>query len=75
MRICSRTLQTGRIEEFSGIPMLVLLGRIGHLLIVAGCLAIAFDRRITDKKLWKMVAGGVVVVAYAALIVMVARPR
>ena len=59
----------------SGIPMLVLLGGIGHLLIIAGCLAIAFDRRITDKKLWKMVAGGVVALAYFALIVIVARPR
>jgi hypothetical protein len=68
-------LQTGRLEEFSGIPMLVLLGGIGHLLIIAGCLAIAFDRRITDKKLWRIVAGGVVALAYLALIVIVARPR
>ena len=68
-------LRTGRMEEFSGIPMLVLLGGIGHVLIIAGCLAIAFDRRITDRKLWKAVAGGVLVLAYLALIVIVARPR
>src|SRR5688572_4416640 len=30
--------QTGRVEELSGIPMLVLLGGVGHLLLIAGCL-------------------------------------
>jgi hypothetical protein len=65
-------LLTGRMQEFAGIPMFALLGGIGHVLVIIGCLAIAFDQRITDKRLWKAAAGGVVVLAYLALIVIVA---
>jgi hypothetical protein len=66
-------LWTGQMREL--IPMLVMLGGIGHLVLITACLAALFDRRIKDKKLWKMVAGGVVALAYFALIVIVARPR
>src|SRR5262245_18204703 len=57
------------------VPMMVLLGGIGHFVLITACLAALFDSRINDKKLWKMVAGGVMALAYFALIIIVARPR
>jgi hypothetical protein len=57
------------------VPVMVLLGGIGHFILIAACLAALFDRRINDKRMWKMVAGGVVVLAYFALIIIVAAPR
>lgn len=66
-------LRPGQMREL--VPMLVMLGGIGHFVLSTACLAAPFYRRIKDKKLWKMVAGGVVALAYFALIVIVARPR
>jgi hypothetical protein len=66
-------LRTGQMREL--VPMMVMLGGIGHFVLIIACLAALLDRRINDKKLWKMVAGGVVALAYLALIVIVARPR
>jgi hypothetical protein len=66
-------LRTGQMGEL--VPMMVMLGGIGHFVLIIACLAALLDRRIKDKKLWKMVAGGVVALAYLALIVIVARPR
>ena len=66
-------LRTGQMREL--VPMMVTLGGIGHFVLITACLTALFDRRIKDKTLWKMVAGGVVALAYLALIVFVARPR
>jgi hypothetical protein len=60
-------LQTGLVRDL--VPMMVLLGGIGHFVLIAACLAALIDRRIEDKTLWKLIAGGVVAVAYLALIV------
>ena len=71
-------LQTGRMRELGPhpiVPMMVLLGGIGHFVLIGACLAALFDRRIDDKKPWKLVAGGVSVLAYFALIIIVAAPR
>ena len=57
------------------VPMMVLLGGIGHFVLIGACLAALFDRRIDDKSPWKMVAGGVSVLAYFALIIIVSDPR
>src|SRR5262245_43461186 len=67
-------LQTGHMREIGPhpiVPMMVLLGGIAHFVLIGACLAVLFDRRIDDKTPWKIVAGGVSVLAYAALIVMV----
>jgi hypothetical protein len=66
-------LLTGHMQEL--VPMMVMLGGIGHFVLISACLAALFDRRIKDKKPWKMVVGGVVALAYFALIIIVARPR
>ena len=70
-------LQTGQMPlgPHPIIPMMVLLGGIGHFVLISASLAALFDRRIDDKKPWNMVAGGVSVLAYFALIIAVARPR
>jgi hypothetical protein len=57
------------------VPMMVLLGGVAHFVLISACLAALFDRRFDDKKPWKMVAGGVSVLAYFALIIIVAAPR
>jgi hypothetical protein len=51
----------------NSMPMMVLLGGIGHFVLISACLAALFDRRIDDETPWKMVAGGVSVLAYFAL--------
>jgi hypothetical protein len=71
-------LQTGHTRELGPhpiVPMMVLLGGIGHFVLIGACLAALFDRRIDDKKPWKIVAGGVSVLAYFALIIFVSAPR
>jgi hypothetical protein len=70
-------LQAGQIPlgPHPIVPMMVLLGGIGHLVLISACLAALFDRRLDDKKPWKMVAGGVSVLAYFALIIIVSAPR
>jgi hypothetical protein len=71
-------LQTGHVRELGPhpiVPMMVLLGGIGHFVLIAACLAALFDRRIADKTPWKMVAGGISVLAYFALIIVVSAPR
>ena len=57
------------------VPVMVLLGGIGHFVLITACLAALFDQRIEDKKVWKMFAGGGVALLYFALIIIVARPR
>ena len=51
------------------VPVMVLLGGIGHFILIAGCFAALMDRRVKQKRLWKLIAGGALVLAYMALIV------
>ena len=78
MTVLWSLLQTGHMRELGPtpiVPMMVLLGGIAHFVLIGACLAVLFDRRIDDKKPWKMVAGGVSVLAYFALIIIVSDPR
>jgi len=70
-------LQTGQMPPGPHpiLPMMVLLGGMGHFVLIGACLAALFDRRIDDKKPWKIVAGAVSVLAYFALIIIVSAPR
>jgi hypothetical protein len=71
-------LQTGHMRDLGPtpiVPLMVLLGAIGHFVLIGACLAALFDRRIPDKQPWKMVAGGVSVLAYFTLIIIVSDPR
>ena len=60
-------LQTGVVRNL--LQMMVLLGGIGHFVLIAACLAALGDRRIADKALWRLIAGGVAALAYLALMV------
>ena len=65
-------LQTGHVRRPD--TMMVALGGVGHFVLIIGCVA-AF-LQLPGKRLWgRFVTGGVVVLAYFALIVFVALPR
>jgi hypothetical protein len=66
-------LHTGQVQHLE--TMMVLIGAIGHLILMFACLA-ALLKQSTDTKKWrKFLAGGVLVLGYFALIVAIARPR
>lgn len=67
-------LRTGQLRKVD--TMMVPVGTIGHFILIVACLAAFFDRRTnSSKKWWKFAAGGLIVLAYMALIILIARPR
>jgi hypothetical protein len=66
-------LHTGQIRHVE--TMMVLLGGIGHLILIFACLAAFVNQTKGTRKWWKFLVGGVLVLGYFALIVAVARPR
>ncbi len=65
-------LHTGHVEHLE--TMMVPLGGIGHFILITACLAL-FNQTTDNKKWWKFLAGGVLVLGYFAVIVAIARPR
>jgi drug/metabolite transporter (DMT)-like permease len=66
-------LRTGQVKRPD--TMMVFVGGIGHFILIVACLAATFHRS-TDTRGWgKFAGGGVLALAYFALIVAVARPR
>ncbi len=66
-------LRTGQLRRLDTI--MVTLGGIGHFILIVACLA-AFFQRSTDSEKWrKFIGGGIVTLAYFALIIAIARPR
>jgi hypothetical protein len=64
-------LRSGHVRRLD--TMMVPLGGIGHFILIVACLAAFF--RSTDNNKWrKFIGGGVVTLAYFALIVAIARP-
>jgi hypothetical protein len=66
-------LHTGQVLHVE--TMMVPLGGIGHLILIFACLAALFKQTTDQKKWWKFLVGGVLVLGYFALIVAIARPR
>ena len=66
-------LRTGEVRRLD--TMMVPVGGIGHFILIIACLITVFDRRTDDQKWWKFVGGGVLTLAYLALIVALFRPR
>lgn len=66
-------LSTGQVTRLDTI--MVTLGSIGHFVLIFGCLAAVLDDRKTARKWCKFAGGGVVTIAYFALIVAIALPR
>ena len=66
-------LRTGRVERID--TMLVPLGGIGHFILIAGCL-VAFWGLGDARKPWgKFISGGLLALAYFALIVATMLPH
>ncbi|WP_433974763.1 hypothetical protein [Tunturiibacter lichenicola] len=66
-------LRTGQLKRPD--TLMVLVGGIGHFILIAACLAAICHRDADNRRWWKFAGGGVLVLAYFALIVAVARPR
>ena len=66
-------LHTGQVSHVE--TMMVLVGAIGHLILIVASLAAVFNQTTDTKKWVKFFAGGVLVLGYFAVIVAIARPR
>jgi hypothetical protein len=66
-------LHTGHAQHIE--TMMVFIGAIGHFVLMTGCLATLLRQPGDSRKWWKFVAGGVLVLGYFALIVVIAGPR
>lgn len=67
-------LHTGQVRRPD--TMMVPLGGIAQLMLIVSCLAAQCDPRTDNhRKWWKFAAGGILALAYLALIVAIARPR
>jgi hypothetical protein len=66
-------LHTGHVQHLE--TMMVPIGGIGHLILIVACLTALFHQTTSSKTWWRFVAGGMLVLAYFALIVAIARPR
>jgi hypothetical protein len=66
-------LRTGQVERPD--TLMVLIGGIGHFILIVACPIAMFPRSSIKRRWWKFAGGGVLVIAYLALIVAVARPR
>jgi hypothetical protein len=61
-------LRTGHVQQL--VPMMVTVGGVGHFILIAACLAAIFNRSThQSKKWWKFTGGGLIVLAYFALII------
>jgi hypothetical protein len=66
-------IHTGQVRRLE--TAMVLVGGIAHIVLIIACLAALRDCWTTHNKWWKFIGGGVVALAYLALIVAIARPR
>jgi hypothetical protein len=66
-------LHTGQVRNVD--TMMVLLGGIGHFILIFACLTALFNQTSATKKWWRFLVGGVLVLGYFALIVRIALPR
>jgi drug/metabolite transporter (DMT)-like permease len=66
-------IRTGQVKRPD--TMMVLVGGIGHFILIAACLAAIFHRSTDKRRWWKFTGGGILALAYFVLIVAVARPR
>lgn len=66
-------LHTGQVRQLD--TMMVALGGLGHFILIAACLSAFLEQDKAQRSWWKLVCGGVIVLAYFALIVAVALPH
>jgi hypothetical protein len=66
-------LQTGRAQR--PLMLAILLGGIGHFVLLFACMAAILHLQREEKKWWKFACGAVVGLVYLGLIVAIAKPR
>lgn len=67
------SLRTGHIHQLD--TMMVTLGGIGHFILIVAALFALVRRNTEAGKWWKFAGGGILSIAYFALIVAFARPH
>jgi hypothetical protein len=67
------SLRAGHVPQM--VPMMVMLGGAAHLILIAAALFAITRHNRKVGMWWKFAAGGVLSVAYFALIVVIARPH
>ena len=55
--------------------LMVAVGGIGHFVLIAGCLAVFLSRPPSRKRWGQFFGGGLIAIAYFALIIILAAPR
>jgi hypothetical protein len=69
----SSFVHTGHVQRLD--TMMVTLGTVAHFILIIASLGALLDQKPHGKEWWKFVGGGVIALAYMALIIAVARPR
>jgi hypothetical protein len=67
------SLRTGHMEQL--VPMMVALGGVGHFILIFATLIALLRHNAETRKYWKFAGGGLIAVAYFALIVAFAQPH
>jgi hypothetical protein len=67
------SLRTGHVQQL--VPMMVTLGGIGHFILIVAALIALVGHNTEARKWWKFAGGGILSIAYFALIVAFARPH
>lgn len=66
-------LHTGHAQRLD--TMMVTFATIAHFILIVACLAALLEKAPERNKLWKAMSGGVLALAYFALIILIAAPR
>lgn len=66
-------LRTGHARQLD--TMMVALGGLAHFILIAACISAFLNRYRTHRSWWKLLGGGLIVLAYFGLIVAIALPR
>jgi hypothetical protein len=67
------SLRSGHVEQL--VPMTVTLGGIGHFILIFATILPILRFNTETRKWWKFVGGGVLSIAYFALLVVLFRPH
>jgi hypothetical protein len=67
------SLRTGQLHDL--VPMMVALGGVGHFILIAAALIALVGHNTEPRKWWKFVGGGVLSIAYFALIISFTQPH
>ncbi len=67
------TLRTGHVQQL--VPMMVLLGALGHFILIFATLLAILRHNVEIRKWWKFAGGGALAVGYLAVLVAFALPH